>query len=232
MIDINKNIEINEQLSKLYMKYSEEYLHTYAEAFNDNNPPCRINEFGVIDVNRQDSENGVLVIGKETNEWSNEEFENGELFRAWMNDVSKTGLEGRGHIKKHPTMWYNIGRWLTAIYDCDEILENVSEFKKEAISKLGVMAYTNINKVRGGSVSKKEYSQIAYSEISGRILKEEIEIINPKIILCCGTWRVLHYHFDCEKLENNGVKVLCMPHPAARKSSRKMIEDLTRQLEN
>ena len=61
------------------------------------------------------------------------------------------------------------------------------------------------------------------------VLREEIEIIKPKIIMCCGTWYVVNYHLNCEELEKNGCKVLCMPHPAARKSSLKMLEDLRKQ---
>lgn len=229
MVDIERNKVINKKLSDLYTKYSEEFLSVYADAFEDKEPPCRINVFGIIDESRYDADNGILVIAKETNKWHNWEFEQNIFFRGWMNDITRTGLAGRGHITKHPTMWYNMGRWLMAIENPDRDIEDIAWVKGEAITQLGIMAFTNINKVRGGSSSREQYDKVAYSDIVGTVLREEIEIIKPKIIMCCGTWYVVNYHLNCEELEKNGCKVLCMPHPAARKSSLKMLEDLRKQ---
>ena len=231
MIDIEKNKEINKKLSELYVEYSQDFLSVYTDAFEDSEPPCRINEFGIIDEERFDADNGVLVIAKETNKWHNWEFERNIFFRDWMSDITKTGLADRGHITKHPIMWYNMGRWLKAIENPSANIDDIAWLKSEAISQLGTMAFTNINKVRGGSSSRNQYAKVAYSEIVGTVLREEIEIIQPKIIMCCGTWRVFNYHLNCEVLEKAGCKVLCMPHPAARKGSKEMIEDLIKQLE-
>lgn len=229
MINIEKNNEINKSLSNLYFNYTQDMLSVYKEAyFDDENIPCRINEFGIIDIERYDTDNGILVIGKETNGWSNEDFENGLLFRNWLNDISKNGLENKGHISKHPNMWYNIGRWLLAINEQHRDINEISELKREVIPWLGTMAYTNLNKVRGKEQSGAKYEKVAYSDIAGLILRQEISIIKPKLIICCGTYHPFCYHMNNE-IESQKYKILCMPHPASPKKA-KILKDLKSQL--
>ena len=110
MVDIKKNNEINERLRNLYLRYTDAFLVAYAEAFRAD-PPPRINEFGIINTRKYDADNGILFIGKETNGWSDEDFNRGILFREWMRDISLNGFDGHGHVKRHPTIWYNMGRW-------------------------------------------------------------------------------------------------------------------------
>ena len=67
MINIVRNQEINAQLSALYGKYTDSYLAAYISAFEDADPPHRINEFGIIDEERYDADQGILFVAKETN---------------------------------------------------------------------------------------------------------------------------------------------------------------------
>lgn len=230
MINTDKNIEINKSLSNLYFNYTSEMLSVYKSCFDDINIPCRINEFGIIDIERYNTDNGILVIGKETNGWNNKDFENGLLFRNWLNDISKNGLENKGHTSKHPNMWYNIGRWLLAINEQYRNIEEIAELKQEVIPCLGTMAYTNLNKVRGKGQSGTEYEKIAYSGITGLILRKEISIIKPKIIICCGTYRPFCYHINNTEFANQKYKILCMPHPTSCRNKVEMLKDLRSQL--
>lgn len=229
MINIKRNKAINKKLSELYVKNTSEFLSAYKESFDDTQPPNRINEFGIINEEYYDAENGILFVAKETNGWDNKDFENGVLFRSWLNDISINGLSGKGHIEKNPTMWYNIGRWLLAINNPNVTNEQISKLKAETILQLRTMAYTNINKVRGKEQSGMEYEKVAYSDIAGIILREEISIIRPKVIICCGTWRPFCYHMNLEELENRKCKIVCMPHPSKRMDKVEMLKDLRQQ---
>ena len=229
MVDVNKNIELNNQLSDLYARYTVDFLSIYSQTFNDA-PPKRTNEFGIIDIEKYDADNGVLFIGKETNGWRNEDFEQGILFRGWLHNMSKNGLEGYGHAKKHPNIWYNMGRWAQTILAPDTDTEKIASMKYEALQALGAIAVTNINKVRGYNSSKKEYDAIAYSDIAGKVLCEEIRILKPKIIVTCGNCRSVCYHLNNAGLLDE-IKMICMPHPAVRLATRPIIEDLKKQLD-
>lgn len=230
MINIKLNKVINKKLSELYIENTLEFLSVYKKSFDDIQPPDRINEFGIIDEKCYNTEKGILVIAKETHGWSNEDFERDLLFRDWLANISKNGLMGNKHIEQHPTMWYNIGRWLLAINNPTVSAEYISELKHEIIPQLRTMAYTNINKVRGMGKSGTEYERVAYSDIAGIVLREEISIIKPKVIICCGTWRPFCHHLNYDELENQGCKILCMPHPTCRRNNVEMLKDLRRQL--
>lgn len=221
MIDAVYNRAINAKLSKLYEEYRASCLAAYVEAFQDSNPPQRINEFGIVDEDRYDADRGVLFVAKETNGWCNEDYAAGVLFRAWLQDMTKNGLSG--HAKRHPIMWYNIGRWASFLDSPSQSMEELAN--KKTTEKIGTLAFTNMNKVRGGSQSADSYWSLAYAPISGELLRKELEIIQPKVIVCCGT----HREFLCHVPDFNGV-VIHMPHPGARIRTKAMLEQLAAQL--
>ena len=217
--------EINQELCESYKHHTREFLDSYESIYHDGNMPSRINEFGIIDENRFNTNSRILVIAKETNGWSNEEFDEGILFRSWMEDITQHGLDGHDHIRKYPTMWYNIGRWIILIQHPNYDLATLSKEKSSAISAIGTVAFTNINKVRGNNVSGKAYRQIAYADIVGKVLRDELDIIKPNIVLCCGTFHPFLHHAP----NYNGI-IFGMPHPAARKSSLDMLNNLKKQI--
>jgi len=225
-IDINAkdNALTNARLTALYEENTAEFLREWSEAFGEK-PPYRMNDFGIIDIHRYNTANGILFIGRETNGWSDEDFESDCLFRSWMHDISQNGLEGRGHIKKHPNMWYNIGRWAMLLQSPDTPIDDLAHAKDEAISALGTIAFTNINKVRGRNAIGKEYNRLAYAEVAHRLIREEVAIIKPKIIVCCGTWRPV-----ADILSDYDGHIFFMPHPGARKSTKDMLQDLKKQI--
>ncbi len=225
MTNKEENKRINNRLQEQYISVTDDFLAEWKQAFPSEVAPSRINEFGIIDEERYDTDNGILFIGKETNGWSNEDYENGCLFRGWMEDISRNGLEGRGHIKKHPNMWYNIGRWATLIEKPDAPLNEIASMRNEAIRAIGKIAFTNVNKVRGYNSSRGEYQLLAYSPTVVEILKREIAIINPKVIVCCGTCRPV-----MQLIPEYKGKIILMPHSGARKKTIDMLLDLQKQL--
>ena len=61
--------------------------------------------------------------------------------------------------------------------------------------------------------------------MSGMLLREELSIIQPKMIVCCGTY----YEFAHHVRDFNG-QVIAMPHSGARKNTVTMLEQLRASL--
>lgn len=227
MIHVEENRRINQALSTLYEAYCQEYLAAYRRIFARQNtdPPCRINEFGIIDEERYDTDAGVLFVARETNGWSNQEFKNGSLVCTWLKGISKEGTAGKGHVQTHPRMWYNIGRWAMYLNGTNRTIDELAALKGPVLPALGTIAFTNLNKVRGMDHAGKEYRALAGTEISGRLLRAELELLRPKTVVCCGTVGYFRAHAP----EFSGT-VISMPHPAARIRSAQMLRQLAMQL--
>ncbi len=61
MIRADRNAEINEILRNEYYSFTVPFLTEWSAAFDKEVPPFRINEFGIIDEKRYDTDKGVLV---------------------------------------------------------------------------------------------------------------------------------------------------------------------------
>ncbi len=214
---------MNQRLRNLYEEYTETLLAEWQAAFPNDEAPCRINEFGIIDV---ENYSGILCVCRETNGWSNEDYEASVLFRSWLEDIVKNGLWGRGHISRHPNMWYNLARWITLIREPHSDLQLLTVQKD--LSSLRAIAFTNVNKIRGKNNSGKEYRLLSESPMTKQILAEEIQLLQPKIILCGGTAVVVR-----EVLPSNFTgNVVDMPHPGCRKQTIELLCQLKKQLGN
>lgn len=224
MIAVDKNIEFNRGLSALYEEKTKDFLCEWRKAFQGSAPP-RLNVFGIIDEEKYDADNGILFIGKETNEWDDKDFAAENFFRPWLRSISLHGLEGHGSVKTHPNMWYNVGRWAMLLQQPERDLQEIANQKYAALEALGTIAFTNINKARGKNASKKEYYKLAYSEIAGSVLKKELDILKPSTIVCCGTYREFVHH-----ISDYPGKIIDMPHPAARKSKLSLLNELRSQI--
>ncbi len=239
MINTNKNHETNQKLRSLYKDYNKDFLEMWQKHYKEV-PPCRINEFGIINPEKYDSDNGILFICRETNGWSNEDFVANHLFLDWIRNISINGLSREvGIVKKHPKIWYNIGRSAEIIngVSIDEALKH----KSEALKSVGSIAYTNINKVRGKEKSEKAYWSLCNEKLTIELLIKEIEIIKPKYIVLCDMYfdkLSIEYinanmNSDCcpaliECLQNN--RLIIMPHPSSRMNLKKMFGLLEEQL--
>lgn len=232
MIDVNKNEKLNQKLGTLYYDTTNKFLEAYEKAFGDKAPG--INKFGIADTESYDAENGILVILKETNGWNDKDFQEEityiDFVRAVIDERSSINDGREAAERVTMNMWYNLGRWITAIKEPDKETEEIAEMYDEAIKALGAAAYTNVNKVRGYARSDKEFWEIAKSDVAINTIKKEIEILNPKTIIFGGTlWIFENSYID--ELKQKGIKVLDMWHPAARKSNVEMIEELNRQMQ-
>lgn len=75
MINRKENELVNSRLDELYGEYTAKFLEAWEKAFDDE-PPIRINEFGIINAEKYEEEKGILFICRETNGWKNEDCKN------------------------------------------------------------------------------------------------------------------------------------------------------------
>ncbi len=231
-----ENERINKELRELYLKHTAEHRHTWKKCYGEE-PPKRINEFGVIDVKRYDVKNGILVIGRETNGvkgWFERNLDE-DLFINWLNKISIN----EGELPSHPSIWYNTARYIMTVQGNKK---DALEFEnKKLLPALGTVAFTNINKVGGGSNSGKAYWKMYKKSGVIRLIVEEIEIIKPRYIILCDKYfakflteenlaklNIENYSALKECIDNN--RLYAVPHPAARMSKEKMLNELEKQI--
>lgn len=224
-MDIKENELINCKLRTLYKQYQEEFLDIWEKIRYTETPvsrPYRLNEFGIVDVSRYDTDSGILFVGKELNGWKDEDLRAGWSFLSWMQSITR-----KQHFPNTASvnMWYNIGRWAMLLAKPQESLSSIAACKAEALSQIGTIAYTNVNKVWGNTRADSGFNSLANNDLVLSILKREIEIINPKVIVCCGTVAYVK-----RAIPNYAGIFIEMPHPAARMGKIKMLEQLRGQL--
>jgi hypothetical protein len=127
---------------------------------------------GVVDENEYiNCKIKVLYILKEVNDWKN-----GDL-----REFTKAGARWR--------TWNNITRWQYAIekyYNTGkvEFKDKINQNDRKEILK--TIAVLNLKKCSGGASSNM--GQIWHHANEDKdLLKEQIELYNPNIIICCGT---------------------------------------------
>ncbi len=216
MINKEINERINRELDELYKSCSAEFLAEWSCAFRDTAPDF-LNNFGIVDEERYDSDNGILFIGKETNNFSHAHY------RDWLVWLSRQTSIGGTDIT--PNMWYNAGRWACLAKYPERDVHDIAALKADALRFIGTIAFTNVNKVYGKNQSKEEYYRVALSDVAGKLLRREIEIIKPKTIVCCGTGDIFLRH-----VQGFGGKIIFMPHPGARKNTEAMLYRLKEQM--
>lgn len=228
MVNVAKNRELTAQLKELYERVQPAFLDEHEKAFGHRDP--RINEYGIISEEDYNADNGILILLKEGNDWAEKDYQDGYVFRDFAHFVM-TGkwINHDGKLWFNPTPWYNLGRWLAAIKEPQKPAKEIAEMYLDAVHCLSAAAITNVNKANGYAASGKEFVKVAQSEIAVRTLKEEIEILKPKMIIFGSTAWVLEESYR-NQLREQGCILLEMCHPGAYISKTKMIEELRKQL--
>ena len=244
MIKIKENKRINEDLKKLYEDKTKEFLKLWEDCFKGEKAPDRINEFGIIDTEKFDTEKRILVIGKETN-GSSWWKPNIYPFLTWIKDDVINWKTDDGKTKEtfpnHPNMWYNIGRWAKFMCNPTSNIEELIAEKKEALSGLSYIAYTNINKIGGYERSNERYRNLSKENEVIKLIIQEIETIKPKhIVLCDDTFAHIlleeytkpeyKKHIQLKNCIINS-KFIVMPHPAAQMKTDLMLHQLREKMQ-
>lgn len=216
----NFNADINKQLRQMYLDNTTKLLSKWSEYYSLTD--SRINEFGIVDVNAYNYKKGILFIGKETNGW---DFSKGETFLGWISEMAAKKVITGKIASKHPKIWYNIGRWAKLIanpqYDKSQLLQE----KTDALEGLRYIAFTNYNKVYGKEKTDKSFWSLITENDVKQVLKAEIDLIIPQIIVLCGIPKEYLPEYDAS------IKIIEMPHPTARNiSNYDMLIKLEKQL--
>lgn len=181
-----------------------------------------------VDENSYDTDNSVLIVMKEANDWAVEDYKAGNSYLDFVRDVinrttvNKIGMQ----------TWYNLGRWVEAIRHPEKPTEEIAGMYREALAALKSAAITNINKATGYARAGSAYRKIAQSDIAIQTLQAEIEIVKPNVVLFAlgrgETWIFEDVWMD--SLRQKGCKLLDMWHPGYSKKTAEMIDEIKRQM--
>lgn len=232
MVDPAQNKRINQELKALYRSVEAEFLDAHEKAFGFRYPGLL--DFGIIDEESYDAENGILIVMKEANDWNKDNWD--EHNYKWGNtylDFAREMSEASGRLGRGMQTWYNLGRYVMAVRSPERPTSEICALYGEALSELRHAAVTNLNKATGSARSGPEYDHLIHqSDIAINTFIEEVNILNPKTILFClgkgGTWIFEDAFMD--GLRAKGCTIIDAWHPAATKGNAKMIDVVKAQL--
>lgn len=125
---------------------------------------------GILDEEEWDRQKyKILFVSKEAN-W---ESSNADLCEFLLSESSSSYWK----------TWNNVARWIKALLEGGEYPRYVS--KSDKSYWLRKVAAMNLKKVGGDAVAEDETIR-EYAENDKAYLKEQIELYNPDIIICCG----------------------------------------------
>jgi hypothetical protein len=114
--------------------------------------------------------------------------------------------------KVNGLFWFNIARWTYAIKElyyknlASLIFPNNDELKKE----INEIAIVDIKKTNEEKTLSEKVDIIKYADDDREFLMEQIEIINPQVIVCGGTFEEYKNHiYNGEITNNNMIKYKC-----------------------
>lgn len=161
----------NQQLNELFKKWKNHSKHT--KFFND----------GIINESKFDNtEPKILFIAKEANDSSKDNSGKDEDYRDWWSN-EEDALYDR--------FTYRVIEWAYGMLNCfpdyDTIWKKVDDTYPNEMNALASIAFMNVKKSGGGS-SSKEKDINEYLDHHHELILEQIQIIEPTIILQGLTW--------------------------------------------
>ena len=193
-----------------YEKAYKEIYEWYRQKYADRNSYLITD--GIVDV---ENYAGILFLLKEAYV---RERENGE----WnlTQELAAYGPWG---------MWNHVAQWTYGLFNTDKthIAPFVKLSKEERNAMLRKISVVNLKKVNGVSSSATE-DLLQYTTENAEILRREVEHVQPRIIVCGGTFQFLKmlYNIEIEQSNDNwyywldlgdrkNILVLDYYHPAA-----------------
>lgn len=213
---------ISEKLQELYELYKRQLSP------NEHFVPC-----GVVDQEAYEASSPKLVfVLKEVNDprqtpgWS---------MVGFLQDQVKQGLSGQRIYQ----MWKVIGIWAYAVHNGFPTYADINTVQTPAEGLQGI-GMTNLKK-SGGAGAASYRAVREYASKTTELWKSELEIMNPDIILCCGTfWIVTELlglrsgktasgcYYSVWKHENGEPLLVSTYHPASR-IKKEMLYDLLKE---
>lgn len=200
----------NKEISEI--KCIDELMVAWEEAFPEG---WHFNHDGVISKENWDSSRKkVLFVLKETN-------------KAKQNVVTaiNRAIEAKSNGWWRGKVLRRVGRWAYGIQSYDGVVPPLKDAKLNEKNAIKSIAYINIRKTSGRATTNQKMFDAHASEFS-HFVRRQIELINPDIVVLCGTYnQVKRYIFpEIKKISDRihiyeGVVFINAFHPAARKKS-------------
>jgi hypothetical protein len=136
---------------------------------------------GIIDEARfEKAKKRILFILRETNKFP------GKDLRAFLREEVRWQL------------WHTVGRWAYGVLNDFPDYSECDKYESicEGVHQVAIM---NLKKITGGGWSDLDViNETAHRD--KEFIKKEVDIINPQVIVACGTWSHLVWLFDLENL--------------------------------
>lgn len=163
-------MSINQKLSVLYTDWQQSH-------------PGHFVAGGVVDEDMfNSSEVKILFLLKEVND--TEQAENWSLVQLMQDQIKR---------KKFYHTWLTVGHWIFGMQQGFPAYQKLLQmsFKEDNITEgLLSIATTNLKK-SGGSYESNEVEIREHARINKNLWMKEIEIINPDLVICGGTFSIV-----------------------------------------
>jgi len=200
---------ISERLQELYQGYLSQ---------NEHFVPC-----GVVNEEVYEASSPKLVfLLKEVND---RRQERGWSMVGFLRKQVERGLNGQ-HME-HPQTWKVIGVWSYAIHNNFPRYGDINTVQIAARG-LRCIGMTNLKKSGGGGVANNRVIR-EHAERMRELWKLELEIMNPDIVICCGTFGIVApllgltgskmatgYYYSPWKHGSGSSLLISTYHPASR----------------
>jgi len=152
--------------------------------------------------------------------------------KAELKDLRETLKDGPRN-----KMWQTAASWAVGILNDFPLFKKIEfEMMRSAIRQI---AAVNLKKVRG--TKETEMFELNASAFQDRaLLRKQIDLINPEIIIACGTFDLLVWLLELDVKPDSidqpvyykdKIRVIRFWHPDARKSDEKLYKDMKKVFE-
>ena len=131
----------------------------------------------------------ILYLLKEPNDSRNSK----KGTESWMHDEASFVDQIRSEIEsgKALSSWGNLCFWTKAYEDIKN--QTPHSFQHPEVQNCGdilnTVAFVNIKKVAGAEETKdSEFNKTVNNPECQQLIRDEVELIQPKIVICCGTY--------------------------------------------
>jgi hypothetical protein len=192
------------ELTELFEKWIQHY-----QRMNIANAEERFSRDGMINEERYNQSSlKILFVLRDVN--AEEPRANYEKEKNVKRHKEYEGFDLREVLRDGPKyqMWHAIARWSAGLLHGFPSFERIDNYKTMRDSLLSVAAI-NLKKTPGAKTACLDQVN-AYANMDSYLIKKEIEIIDPDIIVGCGTFSHLIWLLDLPVDSDDPVSKVCV----------------------
>lgn len=163
---------------------------------------------GIVDTSVSDNQRELLFIAKECNCGGKDisSYVNNQSDKFWLTSICKNQ-----NSKERTIFSDRLAMLANAYYNND--FTNANE-KKNNYDYLKLVSFINLNK-RGGYSRSNSKTIKTYTKIYSRFIAEEINILAPSLIVCCGRDAYSYFNrYVLKNINNTTQKIVFQYHPS------------------